>query len=100
MSDDSKTTTKPPTLFRNYVSFAGAVIVAASLASIILLILIEFTKAADNPYLGIVTYVFLPGFLILCLVIIVVGLLLERRRRRLRPDFDIAAYPKIDLNDP
>src|SRR6185503_1409024 len=100
MSDDSKTTTKPPTLFRNYVSFAGAVIVAASLASIILLVLIEFTKAADNPYLGIVTYIFLPAALIAGLVIIAVGILLERRRRRLRPDSEIAAYPRIDLNDP
>src|SRR5687768_3666015 len=100
MSDDSKTPTKAPTLFRNYVSFAGAVIVAASLASIILLFLIEFTKAAENPYLGIVTYVILPSFLILGIVVIVVGMLVERRRRRLRPESEIAAYPKIDLNDP
>ena len=89
MSDDSKTLTKAPTLFRNYISFAGAVLVAASLASIFLLFLIEITKAADNPYLGIVTYVILPSFLILGLVIIVAGMLLERRRRRLRPDSEI-----------
>jgi len=100
MSDEAPASVKAPTLFRNYISFAGAVIVAASLASIILLVLIELTKAADNPYLGIVTYIFLPGFLILGLFIILVGMLLERRRRRLRPDSEIAAYPKIDLNDP
>jgi len=56
------------------------VLVAASLASIVLLFLIEITKAADNPYLGIVTYVILPAFLVLGLVIIVAGMLLERRR--------------------
>jgi hypothetical protein len=55
MSDEAPTSVKAPTLFRNYVSFAGAVIVAASLASIVLLFLIEITKAADNPYLGILT---------------------------------------------
>jgi nitrate/TMAO reductase-like tetraheme cytochrome c subunit len=91
---------RKPSLFRNYISFAGAMIVAASLASIILLFLIEFTKAADNPYLGIVTYVILPAFLIFGLAVIVCGMLLERRRRRRRPESDIAAYPKLDLNDP
>lgn len=100
MSDEAPASAKAPTLFRNYISFAGALIVAASLASIILLFLIELTKAADNPYLGIVTYVILPTFLILGLVIVFAGMLFERRRRRLRPDSEIAAYPKIDLNDP
>ena len=97
---DEEATAKPPTLFRNYISFAGAVLVAASLASIILLFLIELTEAADNPYLGIVTYIFLPAFLILGIVIIVGGMLIERRRRRRWPDSEIAAYPRIDLNDP
>ena len=98
MSD--KAPTPAPTLFRNYISFAGAVLVAASLASIFLLFLIEITKASDNQYLGIITYVILPAFLILGLVIVVVGMLLERRRRRLRPDSEITPYPRIDLNDP
>ncbi|HET6891137.1 MAG TPA: NapC/NirT family cytochrome c [Pyrinomonadaceae bacterium] len=100
MSDEAQAPVKVPTLFRNYISFAGAVIVAASLASIILLFLIELTRAAENPYLGIVTYVILPAFLILGLLIIVVGMLFERRRRRRSPESEIAAYPKVDLNDP
>ena len=100
MSDEAQASVKAPTLFRNYISFAGALIVAASLASIILLFLIELTKAADNPYLGIVTYIILPAFLTFGLVIIVAGILIERRRRRRFPESDIAAYPRIDFNDP
>src|SRR6185503_12505627 len=100
MTDEAQALVKTPTLFRNYISFAGAVIVAASLAGIILFFLIELTEAADNPYLGIVTYIFLPAILILGIVIVVVGMLLERRRRRRSPDSKIAAYPRIDLNDP
>jgi hypothetical protein len=100
MSDEPHALVKAPTLFRNYISFAGALIVAASLASIILLFLIELTNAADNPYLGIVTYIILPSFLIAGLAIIAAGMLIERRRRRLRPQSEIAAYPRIDLNDP
>ena len=99
MSDEAQASVKAPTLFRNYISFVGALIVAASLASIILLFLLELTRAADNPYLGIITYIILPGFLILGLVIIAAGMLVERRRRRRWPESEIAAYPKIDLND-
>jgi NapC/NirT cytochrome c family protein len=100
MSDEVETVPKTPTLFRNYISFAGATVVAASLISIILLILVELTDSADNPYLGIVTYIFLPGILIFGLLIIVVGMLIERRRRRRSPHSNIAAYPRIDLNVP
>src|SRR6185369_9641872 len=86
-------------LFRNYISFAGAVIVVAAVVSIVLLFLIELTQSAENPYLGIVTYIILPGFLILGLLVILVGMLLERRRRRRNPDSEIPPYPKIDFNE-
>jgi hypothetical protein len=99
MSDEPTVVAKAPGLFRNYVSFVGALVVAASLSSIVLLFLLEFTNAAQNPYLGIATYVILPGVLILGLVIIIFGMLLERRRRRRNPGSGIAAYPRIDLND-
>lgn len=79
MSDEAQLSVKAPTLFRNYISFVGALIATASLASIILLLLIELTKGAENPYLGIVTYVTLPVFLILGLVIIVESALSFRR---------------------
>ena len=91
---------KVPGLYRNYVSFAGTVIVIAALASIILLFLIELTNTAINPYLGILTYVILPGVLILGITVILFGMLLERRRRRRSPSSPILPYPKIDLNDP
>jgi hypothetical protein len=64
MSDDVEPVTKQPTLFRNYISFAGTVVVTASLVSIILLLLIDLFKADSNPYTEIVTYMILPGFLI------------------------------------
>lgn len=93
--------TKPsPTLFRNYVSFAGALIVIAAVVSILLLFLIELTQSANNPYLGIITYVILPTFLVFGLVVILSGMLFERRRRRRSPDSLIPPYPKFDLNEP
>lgn len=100
MSDKKQLEQRPPTLFRNYVSFAGALIVIAAVVSILLLFLIELTQASNNPYLGIITYVILPAFLVFGLLVIVAGMLFERRRRRRSPDSAIPAYPKLDLNEP
>jgi hypothetical protein len=91
---------KSPTLFRNYISFAGALIVIAAVVSILLLFLIELTQTSNNPYLGIITYIILPAFLAFGLLVIVVGMLIERRRRRRSPSSEIAPYPRIDLNEP
>ena len=100
MSEQKQPEQKSPTLFRNYISFAGAVIVIAAVVSIVLLFLIDLSQTADNPYLGIVTYVILPAFLVFGIVVILAGMWLERRRRRRSPTSEIAPYPKVDLNDP
>ena len=99
MSDDSTPRSSLPSLTRNYVSFVGMVIAFTSLACILLLFLIDLTQQTENPYFGIVTYILLPGVLILGLFIVIVGMIRERRRRRLNPSSDLSAYPKIDLND-
>src|ERR1041384_3776673 len=99
MSEESKPTQILPSLIRNYVSFVGMVIAFTSLACILLLFLIDLTRETENPYFGIVTYMLLPGVLILGLLVIVVGMIRERRRRRLHPTSDLGAYPKIDFND-
>src|ERR1044072_7798590 len=91
---------KPPSLFRNYISFVGAAIVIASLVSTILLFLIEITSNGENPYIGILTYIIFPSILLFGLFVVMVGMILERRRRRKGAPEQIAAYPKLDLNDP
>ncbi|HJP93904.1 MAG TPA: NapC/NirT family cytochrome c [Pyrinomonadaceae bacterium] len=100
MSEQQKSKKRSPTLFRNYISFAGALIVIAAVVSILLLFLIELTQSSNNPYLGIITYVVLPAFLVFGLLVILIGMLIERRRRRRSPDSAIPPYPKIDLNEP
>src|SRR5687768_1307257 len=92
--------TKSVSLFQNYISFCGAILVIAAVVSILLLFLIELTGRSENPYLGIVTYIILPAFLVMGLVIVVIGMVRERRRRRRSPASDIPPYPKIDLNVP
>jgi nitrate/TMAO reductase-like tetraheme cytochrome c subunit len=99
VSDQPPAAAKPPSLLRNYISLAGAAIAFASLASIILMFLIEITAATDNPYLGIFTYIVFPGILIFGLAIMLFGAWRERRRRRRFPSSEIAAFPILDLND-
>ena len=99
-SEPKEALEKAPRLFRNYISFIGAAIVIASFASIVLLFLLEITGAANNPYLGIFTYILFPAILIFGLLVIFIGMLRERRRRRRLSPSEIAAYPKLDLNDP
>src|SRR5689334_9259367 len=89
-----------PNLFRNYISFVGAAITAAAFVSVVLLFLVEITSKQENPYLGILTYIILPSILSLGLFIIILGVLIERRRRHKGTPTEIAAYPRLDLNDP
>src|SRR5688572_8280673 len=98
MSDDAEVR-KTPGLFRNYISFVGAAIAIASLASVFLLFLMELTAHQENPYLGILTYIVFPSFLVFGLAIIVLGMLIERRRRRRASPDETLAYPRLDLND-
>jgi len=91
---------KPPSLFRNYISFVGGAIVIASFVSVALLFLIEITSKAENPYLGILTYIILPSILIFGLVVVIAGRMIERRRRHRAAPSQFSAYPKLDLNDP
>lgn len=91
---------KQPSLLRNYVSFIGLAITAASLTSIALLVLIELSSGDDNPYTVLVTYILLPSVLGFGIAVVLLGMLLERRRRRRDPEAHITPYPILDLNDP
>jgi hypothetical protein len=91
---------KPPSLFRNYISFVGGAIVIASFVSVVLLFLVEITSKHENPYLGILTYIILPSILIFGLAVVIAGRMIERRRRHRASPTQVSAYPKLDLNDP
>lgn len=100
ISEEAKELVKVPSLFHNYISFAGAAIAAASLVSIVLLFMIELTASADQPYLGILIYVLLPGVMIFGFFVVLLGMTWERWRRRKMSPEEIAAYPILDLNGP
>ncbi len=90
-----------PALFfgNNPISLAGGAITTASGATMISYWIVEiFGRLSDNPYLGIIFFLILPGLFVLGLALIPVGVLL--RRRELQKSGKIPAeFPKIDLND-
>lgn len=98
--EDSEPIQKVPSLLRNYISIAGVAVVVTSLACIVLLFLIEITGKTSKPYLGILTYMIFPGFLVFGLFVVAVGMIFERRRRRKLSPSEIAAFPVLDFNNP
>ncbi len=87
-------------LYRNAISYFGAVIIAISLGLIISLMGIGFTQARPSPYLGIFTYLVFPVQLVGGVLIFLFGMWWERRRRRRLGTEDIAPLPIFDLNNP
>ena len=70
---------KPRSHFNNWISAIGAVIAAGALFSFVFLVWMDFSQGEKNPYLGILTYLVAPAFLITGLVLIFFGAWAQRR---------------------
>jgi nitrate/TMAO reductase-like tetraheme cytochrome c subunit len=78
----------------------GIILAGSSFFAAVCLIAIDFFRGFRNPYMGILTYIIAPLFLIAGLLLISLGALWERRRRRRLQPGEIPAYPRIDFNVP
>jgi nitrate/TMAO reductase-like tetraheme cytochrome c subunit len=89
-------------LTRSPIGLVGTILAGTSGLLIVTLTLWEYVGEEQHPYLGIITYMVLPVFLILGLILIVVGIRRQRRRFAARlesGEIKIAEFPVIDLND-
>lgn len=66
-------------LFNNWISAIGAVLAVGALFSFALLVWMDFTRGDRNPYLGILTYIVAPAFLITGLALVFFGAWAQRR---------------------
>ncbi len=73
---------RPISLFRNAVSTAGLIIAAGGVFSFLLLMVQDITSKHSNPYVGILTWMVSPAFILFGLFLFFVGALLARRRHR------------------
>jgi nitrate/TMAO reductase-like tetraheme cytochrome c subunit len=90
-----------PALFfgNNPVSLAGGAITTASGITMISYWLAELSgHLSDNPYLGIIFFLILPGVFLLGLALIPVGVMARRKKLR-KAGLIPAEFPRIDLND-
>jgi len=85
-------------LFRNYLSLAGGLIAGIGFGTNIFLILTDLLTPSHNPYVGIVTYMLLPGITMVGLGLTAVGAVV--RYVRLRHGREFLVLPQIDLNTP
>jgi hypothetical protein len=102
MSDQNASPAASPkphsSLFRNWTTLTGLAVVVASVFSFLLLFLMDVLAGSSNPYVGVLTYLVAPAFLILGLALTVVGLLL--RRRKFIKEAGVAPRLQIDLSRP
>lgn len=85
-------------IFRNWLSMSGFVIVLGSLFAFLLLFTIDTIAHVSNPYVGILTYFVAPGFTLLGLLLAGLGALV--RRRRLAQSAALSPVLTIDLTRP
>lgn len=64
---------------RNWISLAGVILAVGSLFSFLLLFAIDAMAQTSSPYLGILTFVVAPAFLVMGLALMGLGWILKRR---------------------
>jgi hypothetical protein len=84
-------------LSSNWLSRTGVVLVTT--AMVLWLILLPVTlRLQEHPYLGIITFLLLPGLFFLGLALIPVGILLRRRRERREGVYPLK-FHRLDLQN-
>jgi len=91
---------RAPSLLQNWLSTAGIILAASSFFAAVCLIAIDAFFGFSSPYLGILTYLLAPAFLVAGLLLVAAGALRERRRRRRMMPGDVPRFPRLDLNVP
>ncbi len=83
----------------NPLTIFGAGLAALSFGIILFLSILEYLSKESHPYMGIITFIILPVFLIIGVVTIVFGIV--RERNRIEKGLErVQRFPVLNLNDP
>lgn len=90
---------KLPSSTKNWLSIIGSIIIVINVLLIIILFAISTIFDKASTYLGLFIYIILPGFLVIGLLMIPVGMYFKGRSIRQNESVDLAKMPVIDLNN-
>jgi nitrate/TMAO reductase-like tetraheme cytochrome c subunit len=88
-----------PSSFYNIVTLIGVAVAATSFGLIIFLTVLELFARTSKPYLGIITFVILPGIMLVGLGVAVAGIIREHSRAKHGKPVG-ARLPQVDFNNP
>ncbi|HRA60552.1 MAG TPA: NapC/NirT family cytochrome c [Bacteroidia bacterium] len=92
---------KLPSSIKNWISIGGAVLAAFNLVSILLLALLTTFFNFGGSYVGLFIYIILPGFMVVGLILIPIGMRINRvKARKARQEGKDLDWPVIDFNNP
>jgi hypothetical protein len=91
---------KGSALFRNWIGILGVVLTTGGLVAVLCMIAFDFFAGFSHPYLGVLTYLVLPGFIWGGLMLMGAGIWYDRRLRKKATPAECPALPLIDLNNP
>jgi nitrate/TMAO reductase-like tetraheme cytochrome c subunit len=83
MNPETPAPSTPPrrsSVFRNWLSLTGFVVIIGSVFSFLLLLLLDSMAHLANPYIGILTYLVAPAFLAIGAILVGVGAFFRRRQ--------------------
>lgn len=99
MADSQNKSPKEPGLLQNWMSVIGIISSVTWFSVFLVLFFLDLNAREGNPYLGIITYVVIPIFLIISLILIPIGAAAENKRRQ-NDKSHTPSFPKIDFNNP
>jgi nitrate/TMAO reductase-like tetraheme cytochrome c subunit len=92
---------KLPKSFYSWTTISGAVLASISFLLIVFTLLISFIFPSEGGnYLGLFTFIILPVFLIIGLIMIPVGTIRKAKRDKIREVQREVKFPIVDLNQP
>jgi hypothetical protein len=88
-----------PPAFYNMRTLIGAAIASVSFGLVVFLTVLDLFAGEQKPYVGILTFVILPIFILLGLVIVFYGIWREHKLEKQGLPHELK-LPRFDLNDP
>jgi thiosulfate reductase cytochrome b subunit/nitrate/TMAO reductase-like tetraheme cytochrome c subunit len=88
-----------PIAFYNPLTILGSILSLVAFTCILILMIFDFTIGFVNPYVGIITFIFLPSFLVIGLVLIFLGALWHHKKKNQKEHND-NLLPVFDFNKP